>query len=109
MDPKLPEGILDLIFIISSYHHFDDPVELLRNARPSLKPTGVLAIGEWLPRDENSQEATTPEAMEAQMKEAGYRLDRIRTFLEANNMYIYVFRPDDGKGLPTSPTGRARR
>ncbi|MFZ2053039.1 MAG: class I SAM-dependent methyltransferase [Candidatus Aminicenantales bacterium] len=93
-DPKLPQGSLDLIFIISSYHHFDDPVELLRNARPSLKPTGVLAIGEWLPRDENSEEATTPKAMEAQMKEAGYRLDRIETFLKDNNLYIYIFRPE---------------
>ncbi|MDH4270622.1 MAG: class I SAM-dependent methyltransferase [Candidatus Aminicenantes bacterium] len=92
MNPKLPEGSLDLIFIISSYHHFDDPVELLRKARPSLKPTGVLAIGEWLPRDEDSEEATTPKAMEAQMKDAGYRLDRTETFLKDNRLYIYIFR-----------------
>jgi len=94
MNPKLPQGSLDLIFVISSYHHFEDPVELLRNARSALKPTGILAIGEWLPEDENSREASTPEKMTAQMKEAGYRLDRTETFLKANNMYIYIFRPD---------------
>ncbi|MFZ2055558.1 MAG: hypothetical protein WAU81_15320, partial [Candidatus Aminicenantales bacterium] len=60
-----------------------------RNARPSLKPTGVLAIGEWLPRDENSEEATTPKPMEAQKKEAGYRLDRIETFLKDNNLRLF--------------------
>ncbi len=35
-DPKLPAEALDLIFIISSYHHFDDPVALIAEspARP---------------------------------------------------------------------------
>ncbi len=93
-DPKLPEGSLDLIFIISSYHHFDDPVELLRNARTALKPTGVLAIGEWVRREGERGEGTSPETMEAQMKEAGYRLDRTETFLKDNNLYIYIFRPE---------------
>ncbi len=90
-DPKLPKGELDLIFIISAYHHFDDPVALLKNARPALKSDGILAIGEWVSLDGSSPEFNTPEQMEAQMKQAGYRLDRIETFLEKNNMYIYVF------------------
>ena len=57
-DPKLPDNRLDLIFIISSYHHFEDPVELLRKAKPSLKPTGVLAIGEWVRRDGGPDEGS---------------------------------------------------
>jgi ubiquinone/menaquinone biosynthesis C-methylase UbiE len=90
-DPKLPESRLDLIFVISSYHHFDDPVALMRAARPALKPDGILAIGEWLPKD--GRHFASPEEMEAQLKEAGYTLERIETFLEENNMYIYIFRP----------------
>ncbi|MFC2163571.1 class I SAM-dependent methyltransferase [Acidobacteriota bacterium] len=98
MDPKLPEGKLDLIFIISSYHHFSDPIALLRNARPALKPDGVLAIGEWLPWDDSDNpEFSTPEQMETQMKEAGFKLERIETFLKKNNMYIYIFRLDDAR------------
>ena len=93
-DPKLPENRLDLIFVISAYHHFDDPVELLRKAKPSLKPTGVLAIGEWVRREGERGEGTSPETMEAQMKEAGYRLERTETFLKDNNLYIYLFRPE---------------
>ncbi|MGB2906631.1 MAG: class I SAM-dependent methyltransferase [Candidatus Aminicenantaceae bacterium] len=94
-DPKLPEGKLDVIFIISSYHHFDDPVALLRNARPALKPDGVLAIGEWLPRDENEGGYQTPDELVASMKEAGFKLDRIETFLQKNNMNLYIFRISD--------------
>jgi SAM-dependent methyltransferase len=61
-DPKLPEGELDFIFVISAYHHFDDPVALLRNARASLKPDGMLAIGEWL-------QSTAPEELQAEMEQ----------------------------------------
>jgi SAM-dependent methyltransferase len=87
-DPKLPEGELDFIFVISAYHHFADPIALLRNARASLKPDGMLAIGEWL-------QSTSPEELEAQVSSAGYKLERTETFLEANGLYIYVFRIDD--------------
>jgi ubiquinone/menaquinone biosynthesis C-methylase UbiE len=87
-DPKLPEGELDVIFVISAYHHFQDPVTLMRNARPSLKPDGVVAIGEWL-------NSTSSEQVEAQMKAAGYKLDRTETFLEKNNLYIYIFRIEE--------------
>lgn len=86
-DPKLPQGELDLIFIISAYHHFKDPTTLLRNARSALKPDGTIAIGEWI-------RSTAPEKVEAQLNAAGYKLDRIETFLEKNNMYIYIFRLD---------------
>jgi SAM-dependent methyltransferase len=89
-DPSLPEGELDFIFIISAYHHFDDPIALLRNARASLRPDGMLAIAEWLG-------STSPEEMEAEMSAAGYKLERTETFLEANDLYIYVFRIDDAQ------------
>ncbi len=93
-EPKLPEGELDLIFIISSYHHFADPIALLRNARPALKSSGIVAIGEWLPTEDNPSEYRTPEKIEAEMKEAGYKLERIERFLEKNNLYIYIFSPE---------------
>ena len=94
-DPKLPQGELDLIFIISSYHHFADPVSLLRRARSSLKSRGILAIGEWLPKNAQESSINTPEEMEAELKTAGFRLLRIETFLKKNNLYIYIFQPDN--------------
>jgi len=93
-DPDLPEGVLDLIFIISAYHHFEDPVALLRNARPALKPDGRLAIVEWTPQ-ESGEEYPAPERVEAQMRSAGFALDRIETFLKSNNVLIYIFHLSD--------------
>lgn len=83
-DPKLPQGELDVIFVISAYHHFEDPITLMRNSRSALKSDGKLAIGEWI-------RATSPEQMEIQMNDAGYRLERIDKSLEKNNLYIYIF------------------
>jgi ubiquinone/menaquinone biosynthesis C-methylase UbiE len=89
-EPKLPPGELDFIFVISAYHHFEDPTALLRNARAALKPDGMLAIGEWL-------RSTSPEDVEAQVSAAGFRLERTETLLEANGMYLYVFRIDEAR------------
>jgi ubiquinone/menaquinone biosynthesis C-methylase UbiE len=96
-DPKLPAGQLDLIWIVSSYHHFDDPVALLRRARTALKADGVLAIGEWISIHETGRHGTTSENIIKQMKTAGYALERMETFLKANNFLIYLFRPDGAR------------
>ena len=91
-DPKLPPGELDLIFVISSYHHFSDPVTLMRNACPALKLTGRLAIAKWIPGKDGRGEGTLPETMTAQMESAGFILERIDKSLEDNRLYIDLFR-----------------
>jgi ubiquinone/menaquinone biosynthesis C-methylase UbiE len=96
-DPKLPAGRLDLIWIVSSYHHFDDPVALLRRARSALKADGTLAIGEWITINEPGRHGTTSENIIKQVKTAGYVLERVETFLKANNFLIYVFRNGGGR------------
>ena len=91
-DPKLPAGELALIFIISAYGHFSDPVTLMRKARPALRPDGYVAIVEWLPRDGRLTGEGSPEEVEAQMKAAGYRLERTDPLLKDNRIMIYIFR-----------------
>lgn len=91
-DPKLPAGQLDLLWVVSSYHHFKDPVALLSRARCALKADGRLAIGEWISINEAGRHGTTSENIVKQMETAGYVLERIETFLKANNFLIYLFR-----------------
>jgi ubiquinone/menaquinone biosynthesis C-methylase UbiE len=90
-DPKLPVGRLDLIWIVSSYHHFADPVALLRRARTALKPGGRLAIGEWITIRETGRRDITPEKVIRQVESAGFRLERTVTFLRENNFLIHLF------------------
>jgi precorrin-6B methylase 2 len=91
-DPQLPPARLDLIWIVSSYHHFDDPVTLLRRARSALKANGTLAIGEWITIHEAGRRSTSTENIIKQVETAGYVLERVETFLKTNNFLIYIFR-----------------
>jgi ubiquinone/menaquinone biosynthesis C-methylase UbiE len=91
-DPKLPVGELDLIIVVSSYHHFKNPVALLRKAKFALRSDGRLAIAEWLPWSKNDREGTTLEEMRIQMNAAGYELIRIESLDVAKPLNIYEFK-----------------
>ena len=92
-DPRLPAGQIDLIWIVSSYHHFSDPVSLMKRARAALKPDGRVAIGEWAATDQADTSGTTIEAITAQMKAAGFVRERIDDSFKANDFIIYIFKP----------------
>lgn len=47
IDPKLPEGELDLILLVDVYHEFSHPEQMLRSMRRALKPHGRLALVEF--------------------------------------------------------------
>jgi SAM-dependent methyltransferase len=90
-DPKLPSGILDIAFMINVYHHLDDPVPLIRNVLPSLKPSGFLAIVECDPDKVSWGEkegCTRKKDMIDELNEAGFEVIRIETFLNEDNIYI---------------------
>ena len=53
VDPKLPEGKLDLVLLVDTYHELSNPVEVLAAVRRSLKPHGRLALVEFRLEDES--------------------------------------------------------
>lgn len=91
-NPMLPAGEADIAFIISAYHHFEKPVEMLRNSAPALKKGGVLVIVERDPvkTGQSGSESTSRDKMVEQAEEAGYTLERINTtLLERDNIYFF--------------------
>ncbi|MBN2089378.1 class I SAM-dependent methyltransferase [candidate division KSB1 bacterium] len=96
-DPKLPKSTMDLIYIINTYHHLDDPVGLMKNVFHALKPDGKLVIIEHDPIkiNEVSSHTTTQEKLIQQANEAGFKLVKIQTFLKYDN--IYYLKADDKK------------
>ena len=98
-DPKLPEGALDMVYMINTYHHLEKPVELMRNIAPSLKPDGILVIiehdAEKIPGEE--EHTTSKEVLLRQAWEAGFELVRIETFLEKDNINIFRVRQPVGE------------
>lgn len=90
-DPKLPAGVLDMAFMINVYHHVANPVPLIRKILPSLKPGGILAIVECDPDKVDwgkSHGCAQKEEMIKELKEAGFELIRIETFLNEDSIYI---------------------
>ena len=47
IDPKLPEGGVDLILLVDVYHEFSHPQHMLAAMRKSLKPAGRVALVEF--------------------------------------------------------------
>jgi ubiquinone/menaquinone biosynthesis C-methylase UbiE len=91
-DPRLPEGELDLVFLINVYHHADDPVALLRNARASLAPGGLLAIVECDPGKTDwgkGHGCVAPDEMVRQLSGAGYKLVRTDSFLAEDSINLF--------------------
>jgi hypothetical protein len=84
-----------MVYMINTYHHLDEPVELMRNIVPSLKPDGILVIIEHDPvkaPDFSEHATTTQEQILEQASEAGFELVRIETFLEKDNISIFRVR-----------------
>jgi len=53
IDPKLPEGKVDLVLLVDTYHELSNPVEVLAGIRKSLKPHGRLALVEFRLEDDS--------------------------------------------------------
>jgi ubiquinone/menaquinone biosynthesis C-methylase UbiE len=90
-DSKLPASALDIAFMINVYHHLDRPVPLIRNILPSLKSDGILAIVDCDPDKVDwgkEHDCTQKKDMVRELKEAGFEVIRIETFLNEDNIYI---------------------
>jgi ubiquinone/menaquinone biosynthesis C-methylase UbiE len=89
VEPNIPDKVLDIAFMINVYHHLEKPVELLKNIVPTLKPDGILVIVEHEPEKSGyATESTSEEELVKQAAEAGYKLERIETFLARDNIYF---------------------
>jgi ubiquinone/menaquinone biosynthesis C-methylase UbiE len=92
VDPMLPEGMADIVFLVSTFHHLEKPVELMRNALPALRPDGRLVIVERDPikTGQTNSESTSQAVIISQMKEAGYAHVKTNTeLLERDNIYYF--------------------
>jgi ubiquinone/menaquinone biosynthesis C-methylase UbiE len=90
-DPLFPKASLDMAFMILTYHHLAEPVALLKNLIPSLKPGATVIIVDPDPekdKDRAGRESTSEEKMRKEAGEAGFELVRIETFLEKDNIFV---------------------
>jgi len=89
-DPLFPAGALDLVIMVYVFHELAEPVKLLQNLKPSLKPEATVVI---LDRDPGKIHSTSGHYFDKEKilrltDEAGYELVRMETFLPRDNFYI---------------------
>lgn len=96
-NPRLPEGMLDLIFVANSYHEFAEPAGMLAAIRRSLKPTGRLVVVEFATeKDDHSTPwlytMSLPE-LRSEIERAGFQLDKALDFLPLQHGLIFSKAP----------------
>ena len=94
-DPLFPEAQMDMVVMMYVFHDLDKPVVFLKNILKSLKPGANVVI---IDRDPDKfgydrSHFMTRETVLKHVKNAGYVIDRIETFLVRDNIYI-LYHPD---------------
>lgn len=98
-DPHLPDGEIDLLLTVNTYHHIADRSAYFARVLDDLAPNGRVAVIElsdasWFPRTFGHH--TPAETIVEEMRAAGYALEERHDVLERQS--FLVFRPDDGAG-----------
>ena len=92
-DPLLPDGSVDLVLVVDTYHHLEDRPAYFRNLRRDLKPGGRVAVIDydgrklWFLRLFGR---TTPrEELLREMAEAGYEVTDEFDFIDRQSFVIF--------------------
>lgn len=89
-DPMLPKEAVDAVLLLKTYHEVADPIMLLKQLRPALKPGALVGI---IDREGNgSDHGITRKIVVEEAAQAGYRLLQTYDFVKADGMdYFLVF------------------
>lgn len=89
-DPMLPKEAVDAVLLLKTYHEVADPVALLKNLRPSLKPGARVGI---IDKNGNGiNHGVGGKIVVAEAGRAGYRLLETYDFVKPDGMdYFLVF------------------
>ncbi len=98
-DPMLPDGSLDLVLIVNTYHHIEDRPAYFRRLRRDLRPGGRVAVidpnedlGGILALTLDEGHKSSAPVVEEEMRKAGYRVAARHDFLPVQ--IFCVFSPD---------------
>ncbi len=99
VDPRLPQGKIDLILLVDVYHEFSNPEEMLARMRASLSPEGTIVLVEY-----RGEDPEVPIKVEHKMSKAqilkelppnGFKL--VKEFDRLPWQHMMWFGADEGK------------
>jgi ubiquinone/menaquinone biosynthesis C-methylase UbiE len=88
-DPLLPANKIDAVLMLKTYHEIANPVTLLRNLKPSLRPGAKLGI---IDRNGNGTDhGVAKDIVIREAEQAGYKLAAQYDFVKDGMDYFLVF------------------
>ena len=105
IDPRLPEGTVDLVLCVDVYHEFSHPDAMLARIRESLADDGVLVLAEFRGEDPavpiKPLHKMTKAQVRAELEAAGFRL--AREFDRLPWQHLMMFVKDERAAVQGSP------
>jgi arsenite methyltransferase len=96
-DPLLPDGGVDLILIVNTYHHIEDRPAYFRQLKQDLRPSGRVAVlepnedlGGLLRLALDEGHTSSAPVVEEEMREAGYEVAARHDFLPVQIFRVFV-------------------
>jgi len=97
VDPQLPAGSFDRIFMVHMYHEIDEPYEFLWNLRPALAPEGLVVV---VDADRPTQaHGTPPSLLDCEFRQVGYKLVERKPMPQAGG-YLALFKAEGPRPDP---------
>jgi ubiquinone/menaquinone biosynthesis C-methylase UbiE len=92
-DPKLPEGQVDMAFMVDAYHEFDHPREMMENIIKGLKPGGRVILIEYRAEDPRVEIKPHHKMTEEQAKKemAAIGLKHVKTLEDLPQQHFMIF------------------
>jgi ubiquinone/menaquinone biosynthesis C-methylase UbiE len=102
IDPKLPDGAIDLILCVDVYHEFSHPEQMLSAMRKALKPHGRLALVEFRLEDPSVpiklEHKMSKEQIMKELPPNGFKL--VEEFEKLPWQHVMFFEPDELEASP---------
>ncbi len=102
-DPMLPDGSIDLVLIVNTYHHIEDRPAYFRRLSRDLRPGGRVAVidpnedlGGILALTLDAGHKSSAPVVEQEMREAGFRVEARHDFLPVQIFRVFAPDPDAG-------------
>jgi len=95
-EPHFPEGALDMVFMVWTYHVFEKPIAMLKKLVPALKSGGTMVLVEPDAKrgPGGPDHGISPERMRKDAAQAGLEVVRIEDFLPQDLIFVLKVRSD---------------
>ena len=91
--PNLPNEQVDAVLILDSYHEFSHPYEMISSIKNSLKPGGLIFIGEYKAEDESIQVPLLHRMYKTQIRKeleaAGLKFKEAKNVLPLHHFMVF--------------------